>query len=251
MAIIKSDAILLKKTELRETSFLIDFYTLESGKIRGVLKGVRTPQPQFGCSFELFVRDRVVFYEKKDRDIFIVSQCDLEDFYAGMRKDIDSIACAAYIAELLDVCCPFGQRNENIFDLTDSAFRNLAVKRPKDVARIFEIRLMKEAGFLPSLADCVHCSSKNIPDNAKINIKGGGIVCEDCGNRLPGNIFVKKETLGFMKKVAGDDGIGIWDITVPAGVDAELSGIMKNFMNFHLDRRFKTSEFMIQAGLDI
>ena len=72
-----SEAILLKKFDLRETSILLTFFTKESGKIRGVIKGVRSPQPQFAGVYEPFTLDKITYYEKKNKDLFVISHCDL------------------------------------------------------------------------------------------------------------------------------------------------------------------------------
>ena len=117
MAIIETDAILLKKTELRETSFLLDFYTKESGKIKGVIKGVRSPQPQFSALYEIFTLDRISFYERKNKDIYIIAQCELLDFFSGLRKDLERLGYAAYYAELINETCGIGEKNEDIFEL--------------------------------------------------------------------------------------------------------------------------------------
>ncbi|MBU0880811.1 MAG: recombination protein O N-terminal domain-containing protein, partial [Candidatus Omnitrophica bacterium] len=64
MPIQKSDGILLRRQDLRETSILLTFYTRDFGKIKGIVRGVRGPRAIFGGgAYELFALDEIIFYE--------------------------------------------------------------------------------------------------------------------------------------------------------------------------------------------
>ena len=70
MPIQKSEAIVLRSQDLRETSLIITFYTKDFGKIKGIVRGVRGPHAQYGGgSLEIFAHDEIVFYERKKADI--------------------------------------------------------------------------------------------------------------------------------------------------------------------------------------
>ncbi|MBU1894387.1 MAG: recombination protein O N-terminal domain-containing protein, partial [Candidatus Omnitrophica bacterium] len=62
MAVQKAEGIILKKYFLRETSYIIVAFTKEFGKIKGVIKGIRAPYPQFAGNFEIFTQCRLLFY---------------------------------------------------------------------------------------------------------------------------------------------------------------------------------------------
>ena len=71
MAIQKSEGILLRSQNLRETSIILTFYTRDFGKIKGVIKGARGAATQYGRSaFELFALDEIVFYERKRSEMY-------------------------------------------------------------------------------------------------------------------------------------------------------------------------------------
>src|SRR3989338_2409031 len=100
MAINKTGAIVLRTRELRETSIIATFYTGSFGKINGVVKGVRGGRAQYaGGALELFALDEIVFYERKGSDLFLISQCDLVNFFSAARNRLDSLAHATYLIE--------------------------------------------------------------------------------------------------------------------------------------------------------
>ena len=78
MAIQKTEGILLRKADLRETSLILTFYTKDFGKIKGIVRGVRGPRSGScgGASMEIFALDGLVFYERRRSDIFTIS-CNL------------------------------------------------------------------------------------------------------------------------------------------------------------------------------
>ena len=97
-----AEGIILRKYYLRETSYILVVFTKEHGKIRGVLKGVRNPYPQFAGNFEIFTRCRITFYRKKRSAFDLITQCEMEDFFLPIRKDIERLTCANYFIELTD-----------------------------------------------------------------------------------------------------------------------------------------------------
>ena len=69
MPIQKSEAIVLRRQPLRETSLILTFYTKDLGKIKGILRGVRGTRGQYGGgSFEILSHDELIFYDRKNSD---------------------------------------------------------------------------------------------------------------------------------------------------------------------------------------
>ena len=250
MSIIQTNAVLLKKQEIRRTSLLLDFYTEESGKIKGVVKGVRSPQPQFGSLFEVFSLDRIVFYERRNKDIFIISQCELVDYFQDIRKDIERIGYACYFTELIDSTVGPGEKNKDIFKLLLDSLRMLSSQAsPKRVTRVFELRLLKYLGIMPRLKSCINCASDISIGNARFSIKGGGMLCSSCFKIDTRAKAILRGTLNFIDKVMESDMDKISRIKVSREVGRDLEQILDRFLGFHIDRRFKSIKFMREVGV--
>ena len=126
MPIQKSEAIVLRRQPLRETSLILTFYTKDFGKIKGILRGVRGLRGQTGGgSLEILAHDEIVFYDRKKSDIFTTSQCDLIEFFNPIRQSLERLAYAAYMAELLDSVTAIGDKNEQVFVLLLNSLRLL------------------------------------------------------------------------------------------------------------------------------
>lgn len=236
--------------EIRETSFLLDFYTRKNGKIRGLLKGARTPEPQFGALYEPYTWDHVVFYEKKNSEIFLISQCDLIDYFPGLRDDLERITYATYYTELVDAMCGMGEKNEDIFEASLFALRSLSLgSDPALCTRILEIKLLKYTGLIPGLKQCVNCGDQCLNENAKFSVSQGGVLCPDCAGNTPGARRVFSGTIGFIDAVSEMPLDKIQRINMSPEVSLDVAALIKNFLNFHIQRQFKSVKFMEQVGL--
>jgi DNA repair protein RecO (recombination protein O) len=150
MAIQKTEAILLKKRDLRETSLILTFFTRDFGKVNGVLKGARGSRARSNANPLFFSLDQIVFYEKKKSDLFIVSQCEAQQIFLNVLKDWDRAAVAYYILELVDVFTEPGMSMEDIFEgLLCSLMSLNSDKEPGDAARLFEVKFLMALGLWP------------------------------------------------------------------------------------------------------
>src|SRR3990167_5822007 len=116
MAIQKTEAILLKKKDFRETSFILTFFTKDFGKVDGIIKGARGYRPRGDANPIFFSLDQVVFYEKKKGGISIISQCETQEVFLNILKEWGRAASAYYMLELTDAFTEPEGKSEEVFD---------------------------------------------------------------------------------------------------------------------------------------
>lgn len=252
MAIQKTEAILVRRQDLRETSLILTFYTKDFGKVSGVVRGVRGSRAQYGGgALELFAHDEIVFYERKKGDICTISQCDLMEYFNPIRSSLERIAYAAYIIELLDsVTSPY-DKNEDIFRLSLDSLHLLSREAsPRRVARIFEIKLLTLVGIMPSLEFCAGCGVEMVPGNIgehpSFSFSQGGLVCKKCRAADRGAVPILPGTVKFMVDIQSMPFDRAARIKVSAKLGEELEAILKKFLEYHIDRRLKTVGFLKQ-----
>lgn len=150
MAIQKTEAILLRKRDLRETSLILSFFTRDFGKMHGVLKGARGTRARSGVNPLYFSLEEIVFYEKRKSDLFIVSQCEAQQIFLNILKDWDRASSAYYMLEVVDVFTEPGGRSEEIFENLLNSLKALDKKKDAgSITRLFEIRLLMALGLWP------------------------------------------------------------------------------------------------------
>ena len=104
--IVKTEAIVLKSFDFRETSRIATFFTRDYGKVSGVLKGIRKDYRKFGSSVERFSVNDIVYYQYRNSDLHLISQCDLKAFFYPVRQDLKKSLAASYISELVNLVMP-------------------------------------------------------------------------------------------------------------------------------------------------
>jgi len=249
MPIEKTDAILLRRRNLRESSLMLTFCTRDFGKVNGIIKGVRGPRAQLGLNPQLFSLSRIVFYESKRKKFNIVSQCDLLDFFSSIRKDLDRTIYAEYFLELADSLSADLDKNEELFQLlVDSLGLLCTPASVKRIARIFEIRLMNLVGLMPELTACANCAdtSRDLP---RFSLRSGGVLCGKCLNRDRSAIEISKGTINFIEHVKKASYEHASRIKVSEKVGKELELILRRFVDYHVQGRLKTIDFMKKVGL--
>jgi len=245
MAIQKSEGIILRKTSLRETSLILNIYTKDFGKIKGIVRGVRGSRGQAGGgNLEIFAHDEVVFYERKRSDIYTVSQCDLLEFFNPIRESLEKLAYANYIIELADSVTSLGDKNVEVFNLLLNSLRLLSGESsPRRVTRIFEIKLLHLLGLMPTLKFCANCGLR-VDAGAKFSFRHGGLICKAC---LGADIQARpilQGTVKFIEHIRTSPFEKVARVKVAAQVGKELEAILRKFLDFHIERRLKTLEFL-------
>ena len=249
MAIEKTDAILLRRRNLRESSLILTFCTRDFGKVSGVIKGVRGPRAQVGIKPQLFSLSRIVFYESKKKRLNIVSQCDLLNFFSSIRKDLAKTIYAEYFLELADSLSADFDKNEKLFDLLVDSLELLCTPASvKRIARIFEIRLMDLVGLMPELTACANCGN-SAAEASKFSLRSGGVLCGKCLNKDRSAINISRGTVNFIEHVKNSSYKNASRIKVSEKVGKELELILRKFVDYHNQGRLRTVEFMKKIGV--
>lgn len=245
MAIQKSEAILLRRQDLRETSIILTFYTKEFGKIKGIARGVRSSRSQCAnASYEIFAHDEIVFYETKKSEFSTISQCDLIDYFNSIRESLEKLAYAAYITELLDSVTMFVDTNVEVFELLLNSLRLLSGEASaKRVARIFEIKLLHLLGMMPTLEFCASCGNP-VGMDVKFSLRHGGLLCKNCLGTDKDACSILQGTAKFIEHIRASPFERIARVKVSAMVGKELEAILRRFLDYHIERRLKTLEFL-------
>jgi len=240
----KTDAIILKKYPLRETSLLLILYTKDFGKIKGVIKGVRGPRAQFGSYPEILTLNRIVFYEGKRKEFFYITQCDLLDHFRDMRMDLERTSYATYMAELAEATSVFGDKNEEFFELLLNGLRGLcSTASPKRITRIFEIKLLILLGLMPTLDGCAHCRGK-AQGEVKFSLLSGGLLCKSCFSSDKAAIDISAGTVKFIKYIEKAELKKTSRVKVSKEVGEEVEDVLRRFLDAHIEKKLKTIDFL-------
>ncbi|MBF0521599.1 MAG: DNA repair protein RecO [Candidatus Omnitrophica bacterium] len=242
--IIKTEAIVLKAFDYRETSRIARFFTKDYGKVSGVLKGIRKDPKKFGSHVDKFSVNDIVYYQYRNSDLHLISQCDLKQFFFPIRQDYKRSLAANYSLELVDVIMPTEQKNVEIYQLMLDYFKNLeTVKDVDKLVHIFQIKVLLGSGFRPHIDSCVRCERK-VHDHVRFSLSLGGLVCPNCPTTEAHVTAISQGTISSMLHIEQGDWpqclrLGLTDL-----VRKELKYLLNNFLVYHLGKRIKTAKYL-------
>lgn len=198
MAPIKSEGIILKKVNYRETSVILTLFTEEMGKIKGVLKGVRSekskiPPATFNTGSYIFT----FIYKKKSNFHLLSSPSLISSFGMVKGKNLKAWHLSLRLTNLFT---HEGNKEKDIFKLLKTAgFLYSETETPEIIFTCFKIKLIKILGYGIELEKCVSCR-KNLK-HFFFSGKFGGILCGECSKRDVNSIRISPKILNVMKQM--------------------------------------------------
>jgi len=251
MAIQKTDALVLKRDNFRETSLIATFYTLSFGKMSGILKGIREEPAKFASTLEPFSLNELVFYEKKSSDLHIVSQCDLKEGFPLIRQNIVKVAAASLMMEFLNTVMPAHEPNPEVFELTLSCLRELEkTLNPDKITTIFKIKMLSLSGFKPTFDCCVSCGDR-INGQSKFSLSLGGLLCLGCCRKDLRSRSIFRGTIASILHIEKNDFKSNLNLGMNPQIKKELDLVLNSFLNFHLEKELKSQKVMNKLAVAV
>jgi len=246
MSIHKTEAIVINRFDFRETSLIVNFYTRDFGKIRGILKGIRREPKKFASTLEPFSFNEIIFYRKINSTLHLVSQCDIRNNFHGIRRDMLKVGAGGIITELLHAVMPQEDINEEVFDLTLDVLRELETNPDADkISTIFKIKMLALSGFKPHFDSCVACDGK-ILGHSRFSVLLGGLLCPACFGRDLKARSIFRGTVASILHIERSPFRNALMLGMNPQIKKELAFVLNSFLNFHLGKKLK-SESVVEA----
>jgi DNA repair protein RecO (recombination protein O) len=246
MPLKRATGIVIRSFDYGESDRIVTFFTLEHGKIKGIAKGARRSRRRFSNSLDLFCHVRIHFFEKEDRSLTRIDQCDVIEFYPGLSRDIVKMGYCSYFVELVDAMVGEGQAHQGLFDLLRAFLSIVDRMEPKEeMLRIFEIRLLSLLGYRPNLNSCTRCR-KGLDQLEGIYFvpARGGIFCEKCCPTGADFLTLTMGTARVLEKLAGTDLSKIHRVRFSPRSLTESREILPRFIQHYLNRELKSLRFL-------
>lgn len=251
MSIHKTEALVLRKRDFRETSLLVNFYTRDFGKITGILKGIKKEPAKFASAVELFSYNDIVFYRKINSSLHLVSQCDMKDGFDLARRDIHKIGAASLMMELLEAIMPQEDKNEELFDLAVTSLRELATNyNPDKIMTIFKIKMLYHCGFKPHFDSCVSCGLK-VMAQSKFSFTLGGLLCAECYPKDFKARSIFRGTVASILHIEKNEFKNNLNLGMNPQIKKELELILNSFLNFHLEKELKSQRVLNKLAVTV
>lgn len=244
MPIDKTEAIVLRKWDFRETSIIVDFFTRDFGRLSGLLKGIRSQPNKFASNLEPFSYNEIVFYRKNSTALHLVSQADKRSNFDSIRQSIMKTGMSSFMMELLSILMPPEDKNEEVFNLSLSCLRELEfTDNPEKVLTIFKIKILSLSGFKPHFDSCVRCG-RRLLGQSRFSLALGGLLCSVCHKNDTASRSIFRGTVASILHIEKNDLKNNLNLGMNPEIKKELNLILNAFLNFHLEKELKSQRVL-------
>ena len=162
MALVNTDAIVLRTYNLAEADRIVVSLTRSAGLVRAVAKGARRMKSRFGAALEPFTLIRLAFYERENRELVSISNAEILKSHFDLAAQLEASEVLAYIGELVSEFAPPHEANEKLFRMVSACVEalDMAPQSSRLILRYFEVWLLRLAGLFPDVRACGDCGAQ-------------------------------------------------------------------------------------------
>src|SRR5512134_932436 len=182
MALLTTEALVLRGYKLGETSKVVVLLTRDRGKVRAVARGARGGRPRYQSALEPLSEVRVTLHGRQGAELLRLGEAELlhSAFRAG-EQSLDAAMFLSGCAELLDAFCPEGEAEDKVYRLALAVVRAAeAGTSPELLGRYLEAWLLRLHGLYPPLDRCAGCSALLASPVLHYHQPAHGFVCDAC-----------------------------------------------------------------------
>jgi len=239
----RTQAIVLGHIEFGEADRILKLFTMEKGKITAIAKGVRKIRSRKAGHLEPFTR--VNLFLAKGRNLDIITQAETVDAYVGLREDLQSVAFASYVVEVVDRFTYEEGQNVGIFRLLANTLSRLEEQpNVETVVHYYEIRLLDLLGFRPQLFTCVDCEREIQDEDQYFSPLVGGVVCPQCGGGRSEAWAIQKDVLRYMRHLQRSKWNQVKDVVIPREIERGLEDLIQRYLTYLLERKLNSPDFL-------
>ena len=239
----RTQAIVIGHSEFGEADRMIKLFTLEKGKITAVAKGIRKIRSRKAGHLEPFTQ--VDLFLARGRNLDIITQAETVDAHIGLRNDLERVAFAAYVLEVLDRFTYEEGKNASMYKLLANTLSRLENQSNLEtVGHFYEIRILDLLGFRPQLFECIDCGEKVLDQDQFFSPLAGGIACLKCGGVRPEAWAINKDVLRYLRHLQRSKWGVVEELVIPEKVEAGLSDLIERYLTYLLERKLNTPEFL-------
>lgn len=239
----RSEALILKRSDMGEADRLLTIYTPSHGKLRVVAKGVRKTQSRKSGHVELFTHSNLLI--ARGRNLDLITQAETIEPFLPLRAALERTANAYYFAELVDQFAEEALENRPVFDLLLAAFQWLGEATDLWLtARYFELQLLAYFGYQPQLHFCVQGDEPIEALDNFFDASRGGVLCPRHGESAKDARPLSLNALKTLRYIQGHGYAEVARLQLSPPTRTEVEAVMLRYITFILERRLKSTEFL-------
>ena len=206
MALVNDRCICLRRHEYSETSQILSLLGRSRGLFRVIAKGAhrrtKAGASKFDGGIDLLDVGDAAMTDPADRELATLTEWKLRDGNLGLRRKLRSLHVAVYAAELVGLLLQENDPHPEVFDLLVWLIGELSGQRVEESLVAFELELLRQLGYLPSLDFCRACGQEIAAQgDAWFIPHDGSVACAQCGAAPNQRVALDRRVLRMMQLI--------------------------------------------------
>jgi DNA repair protein RecO (recombination protein O) len=177
MAVLTSEAVVLRTWPVHEADLVVSFFTRDYGKMRGVAKSALKSRKRFGGALEPMTVARAFFVERPRQELVRLDQLEIVRSPLSGPVDAVRLTVLSLFAEVLEEALPDHDPQETVFRLMLSVLEQTTVEQPWMPLTYFQLWMTRLMGLLPDIAHCTACGEALVAGETGFNNHSDGLFC--------------------------------------------------------------------------
>lgn len=178
-------ALLLKRTDYRETDLVVTLFTTSYGKISALARSARNSRRRFGGALEPLHTLDVDLNEPRRGELFELRAASVSVPRVNVQQDLEKLQAAGKVLGWLRQALPERHREPELWSSTVGLLDTLDSHGSLDAdttLAVFGLHFLNLLGWGLDFDSCVRCGRACPKDKSgTISASRGGLVCMACG----------------------------------------------------------------------
>jgi DNA repair protein RecO (recombination protein O) len=246
MAVLTSEAVVLRTWPVHESDLIVSLFTRDYGRLRGVAKAALKSRKRFGGALEPMTLARAWFAERPRQELVRLDQLEILRSPLSAPVDHTRMTVLSFFAEVIDEALPERDPQETVFRLLASVLEQTSKENPWMPLTYFSLWMTRLMGLLPDIGHCIVCGEALHAAEISFSSYTDGLFCGLHRNGSANALSVDSWQLAqrMLKSPAAAFAAEPW--TRKRGQD--LRRFTLQTLERHLERKLKTAEALARLG---
>lgn len=242
----KTEAIVLKSSDMGEADCLLSLYTPHLGKLRAVARGARKPRSKLGGHVQTLTHSAMMLAQGHSLDV--VAQSQTLHSFQPLRANLERLSLALYAVDLVDSFTEERLENLPLFhlllDTLDWLSISANISAQHAVLHHFELHLLEHVGYRPQLHHCVHCRCALEPITNFFSPSAGGTLCPQCREQEATVRPLSVNALKCLRLFQSSPRESACRVRLNSGLSLELKQHLRGYIRYLLEREVKSATWL-------
>lgn len=246
--IIKTRALIIKEYTIGESDKYVTLFSKEYGKLQVIAPRAKKNDKGLAAATQLFVYGE--FLCSSYKGTYRLINVDIIEMFHSLRNQFETICYASYIIEFLDYVVQPMQPQQELLYLALVTLKALSKKEMaySFIRSIYELRALKEMGYMPQLLRCVVCGyelEENEQEQYYFSCHMGGLICKKCLTHYKNEVhIIDYDTRYTMQYILTTPIKILYYFKVTDKIKSQLSKVSQDYLRYYIEHEFRSLELL-------